>query len=114
MDDKQNNTTMPASASDVEQNKMMAILAYILFFVPLLAAKDSPFAKYHANQGLILFLFGIVGNVIGAVLSVIVIGLCISAIVNIVWLVYAVLGIINAANGQMKPLPGFGNLTLIK
>ena len=35
---------------DVEDNKVMAILAYIwiLFLVPLLAAKNSRFARYHA------------------------------------------------------------------
>lgn len=114
MEEQNNQPTNTAPASDVEQNKVMAILAYILFFVPLLAAKDSPFAKYHANQGLILFIFGIVGNVIGAILAVVVIGICITAVVNIVWLVYAILGIINAANGQMKPLPGFGTINLIK
>lgn len=30
---------------DIEKNKVMGILAYILFFVPLLAARDSKFAK---------------------------------------------------------------------
>lgn len=40
--------------ADVEQNKVMAILAYfgILVLIPILAAKDSKFARFHANQGL--------------------------------------------------------------
>ena len=42
--------------SDAQQNKVMGILAYLswLVIVPLLAAKESPFARYHTNQGLVL------------------------------------------------------------
>ena len=45
-------------SADIEQNKVMAVLAYIgpLVLVPILAAKDSKFAKFHANQGLTLFI----------------------------------------------------------
>ena len=41
---------------DIAQNKAMAILAYlgILVLIPIFAAKNSAFAKFHANQGLIL------------------------------------------------------------
>ena len=47
-----------SAAADAEQNKVFGILAYlgILCLIPLLAAKDSRFARYHANQGLVLFL----------------------------------------------------------
>jgi hypothetical protein len=41
--------------NNVLTNKVMAILAYIIFFIPLLAARDSHFAMYHANQGLSSF-----------------------------------------------------------
>ena len=49
-------------AKDVADNKAVAALSYIsiLFLVPLLLKKDSPFAKAHAKQGLILFLFEVV------------------------------------------------------
>lgn len=41
---------------DAEENKFVAALSYlgILFLVPLLAKKDSPFAQFHAKQGLVL------------------------------------------------------------
>ena len=41
---------------DVESNKAMAVLSYlgILVLVPLVGAKNSPFARFHTNQGLIL------------------------------------------------------------
>jgi hypothetical protein len=64
---------------DAEKNKIFGILAYLVFFVPLLAAKDSPYAKYHANQGLVLFLvwisLAIVLWVIGAIFSILPAGL---------------------------------------
>ena len=60
-------TPAPASAADptradIEQNKVFAILAYlgILFLVPLLAAPQSPFARYHTNQGIILFITSLI------------------------------------------------------
>ena len=41
-----------------ENDKIMGILAYvgILVVVPLFAGGNSKFVKYHANQGLVLFI----------------------------------------------------------
>jgi len=114
-----------ADPSDVEKNKIFAILAYlgILVLVPILAARQSPFARYHANQGLLLFLASLVlyfGGAIVWVMATFVVhflaclGMCVWPVVGIAVIVYAVIGIINAANGKMKPLPGFPEITLIK
>jgi len=50
--------SLNADALDIEHNKIFAVLAYIgiLFLVPLLAAPQSRFARYHTNQGIVLFL----------------------------------------------------------
>lgn len=92
--------------ADVEKNKVFAILAYLglLFLVPLLAAKDSPFAMYHANQGLLLFIMSLVLGFIPFV----------NIVAFIVILIFMIMGIINAANGLMKPLPLIGGIKLIK
>jgi uncharacterized membrane protein len=107
--------------ADVEKNKVMAILAYVgfLVLVPILAAKESPFAKYHANQGLVLCLGGIAVAIVSGILSLIpFVGFCavcgLFPALSIAWLVFAILGILNAVNGQMKPLPLFPSITLIK
>ena len=44
--------------ADIESNKVYALLSYIgiLFLVPIIAAPKSKFARYHANQGLTLFI----------------------------------------------------------
>ena len=102
-----------ADPTDAEQNKIMAVLAYILFLIPLLAARESRFAMFHANQGLVLFLFGVAVNIVGSVVPFI--GwLLILPIGNLMWLVLAIMGIINAAGGKMKPLPLIGGFTLLK
>ena len=96
---------------DIEKNKVMGLLAYILFFIPLLAAKDSPFARYHANQGLVLFLAAILSSVI---LIIPILGWIIAPILSIVITVLAVIGIINALNGKAKELPMIGKFKILK
>lgn len=103
--------------NDISNNKVMAILAYfgILVLVPLLAAKESPFARFHANQGLVLFVASIICWIVAAVLSSISswLGL-IGTILYIVIGVLAIIGIINAATGKAKQLPLIGGIQLIK
>lgn len=55
------------NSEDVQNNKVMGILAYfgILFLIPLLAAKDSQYARFHTNQGIVLFIFSVALNIIG-------------------------------------------------
>ena len=98
---------------DAEDNKIMGILAYlwILFLVPYLTGKESPFAKFHANQGCILFLVEIVAWVF---LFIPFIGWLISFVLFIGCLVLAIMGIINALNGEMKELPIIGKYTILK
>ncbi len=102
-----------SSAEDINENKTMAILAYILFFVPLLAARESKFAMYHANQGLVLFLAAMAVNLIGSLIPVI--GwFFIVLLGNLAAIVLAVLGIVNAYRGEAKPLPLVGWIKIIK
>ena len=101
----------------------MAILAYIgiLVLIPIFAAKDSPYARYHANQGLVLLLAAVIYSVAYFILSAILmlISLYLSIIVtllglvSIAFLVFMILGIVNAATGQKKPLPLIGKITLL-
>ena len=104
-------TTSEYDAQDIEKNKVMAVLAHILFFIPLLAAKDSKFARFHTNQGLVLFLGGIIASVV-AVIPVI--GWIVAPIAGLVITVLAVIGIINALNGRAKELPVIGKFKILK
>lgn len=98
--------------ADVDRNKGMAIVAYILFFIPLLAAKDSKYAMYHANQGLTLFLTAVAVNIVLGIIPIL--GWILLPFANLAVLVLAILGIIAAAQGQVKRLPVIGQYTLLK
>jgi len=110
-------TAAPRSSSrDAEQNKGMAVIAYILFFIPLLTGdhKKSHFVMYHTNQGLVLFLFSVGGWIVSSILMLILIGFLLGLLVSIASLVFFIIGIINALNGRMNPLPIIGKFTIIK
>ena len=110
--------------ADVEKNKAMGVLAYlgILVLIPIFAAKDSPFARYHANQGLLLCISAIIYGVAYSILSSIILAISwrlyflvsILGLVGIVFAVLCVIGIINAMNGKAKELPFIGKYKILK
>ncbi|HEY4329987.1 MAG TPA: zinc ribbon domain-containing protein [Phycisphaerae bacterium] len=107
--------------ADVEKNKVMALLSYIsiLWLVPLLAAKDSPFAKFHCNQGILLSICGFCTGMVMAIGGMIpFVNICIMCILGPILLItiltFAIIGILNALNGKMKPLPFFPVVTWVK
>lgn len=110
--------TPGTESSDVEKNKAMAIIGYIipiLFFIPLLSeeSKKSPYAKLHANQQLNLLISWIVVNFVGGFIPVL--GwFLILPIGSIILIVLMIMGIINAAKGEMKKLPIIGGFEIIK
>jgi uncharacterized membrane protein len=116
--------SLEVTAEDAEKNKIFGILAYlgILCLVPVLAAKDSPFAKYHANQGLVLFILEIVIWIALYVFSIFLAMLpgilgFMNVILGLVYLgplVLLIIGIINAAAGKCVPLPVIGGIKLLK
>jgi len=91
------------------KNITMAIVAYILFFVPLLTgdAKKDTFVKYHTKQGLVLFLLAVLINVIGWTIPFY-FWYSISWLLSLSTLVLLVIGISNAAAGKEQPLPLIG------
>ena len=112
-------------AADVQQNKVMAVLAYfgILVLIPIFSAKNSRFARFHANQGLVLWLAGIVWSIATSILNTVVAAIsyelaavvsALLSLVSLVFLVFAILGIINACKGEEKELPLIGQFRLLK
>ena len=99
------------SEQDIADNKVIAALAYIIFFLPLIAAQGSKFARYHANQALVLFLLGVANFIIG---SVPILGWMISVFLSLFIFVLAIIGIVNALGGKAKPLPLIGGIKIIK
>lgn len=113
-------TTDAYDPEDVSKNKGMAILAYLswLVLIPLLCAKESRFARFHCNQGLLLSIVEtIAGIIIGALARIPLIGWVFAvagALVEVVMFVMLIIGIVNAANGRAKELPVIGSITLLK
>ena len=98
---------------DIEDNKAIAALAYLLFFLPLVAAPNSAYGKFHANQGLILLLLSLAISVVGGIIPFI--GwFIIAPIGGLLCLVLFILGVINALNGTEKELPIIGTIKIIK
>ncbi len=109
--------------ADINENKNAATIAVIppLFWVPLVSnSKDSPFAKFYANQGLILLIAYFVLEFVNAIMHALLknvpvlpglIGLIctVAPTAAFIYLLIAVL------NGKAKPIPFIGTLfTLLK
>ena len=118
-------TTADFDKADIEQNKVMGILAYLfwLVLIPIFAAPKSKFARFHANQGLVLAITETAWWIVTGVVSSILYNISwtlgslfgtLLGLVNLVFLVMLFLGIINATNGRAKELPVIGKFKILK
>jgi uncharacterized membrane protein len=93
------------ASGNKEKNTGMAVVAYLLFFVPLLTdAKDDPFVKFHVKQGLLVFILAVIAQLLNLTMVLMPVGL----LVMIGVLVLVVLGIMHALNGEQEELPLIG------
>ncbi len=100
-----------ADPVDVEKHKTMAVLAYFIFFLPLITdAKDSPFAKFHVNQSFVLLLGSFVLLLVNAIPLL---GQLIWFVGAIAIFVFWIMGMVNASKGEMKELPLIGGIHLL-
>ena len=104
---------------DVAAHRWIAAIAYLgpLVLVALLLGRQSRFARYHLNQGLVFAITWIVLWVVGLITDVLlglipfvgwIIAACIPLTLFIGWVILAVTGVLNAVNGRVRPLPGIG------
>jgi uncharacterized membrane protein len=100
------------SAEDIEKNKAMAALAYIIFFLPLIACPDSRFGRFHANQGLLLVIVNVGGSIILGCIPIL--GWFLLPFFYIAVVVFVIMGLINGFNGLAKRLPLFGKFDILK
>lgn len=125
---RNNNVPTGCDDDDVQSNKVMAVLAYIgiLVLIPVFMAKDSKYARFHSSQGLTLLIFdfayliatAIIKGILGAVLpwSMFGVYMIISTILSlgtIFFLVLAIMGIVNAVQGNEKELPIIGQIDIL-
>lgn len=129
-------TTAQYHPQDIQDNKAMGVLSYIglLWLVPMFAAKQSPFARFHVKQGFLVVCTQMVFEILSLILTLAIktpvkaLGYTIGyttpgILIFILWIIrlaiwaMAVLGIVNAAQGKAKELPFIGktasNLTFL-
>lgn len=97
---------------DIEKNKTMAGLAYLLFFLPLITCPESGYAKFHANQALLLWIAGIAGTVILGIIPII--GWMLIPVFGIGVLILGIMGLVNGFGGKAKRLPLIGKFDILK
>ena len=117
-------TTAEFDANDINNNKGMGILAYFgpLCFIPIFASKDSKFARFHANQGLVLLIACVAWAIASGIINAILLAISwrlyfltsIISLLSVVFAVLAIIGIVNAANGKAKELPIIGKFKILK
>lgn len=140
---KFNNTkdfTSEFDKTDIEQNKVMALLSYlsILVLVPIFGAPQSKFARFHANQGVVLLIVDIILGILNAILSAIILAIfvtkssyygytystvsgfglflngLVATIIYVAIGILSILGIVNAVKGKAKQLPIIGKFKILK
>ena len=110
--------------ADVQKNRLMAVLAYlgILVIIPIIVEPNSKFVRHHANQGIILLMTSIIYSAVMKVLAVLVgwvpiigsIILSLVSLIGVVLMIFIILGIVNAAQGNAKELPIIGKYRILK
>jgi len=117
-------TTAEFDINDINNNKGMGVLAYFgpLCFIPMFASKDSKFARFHANQGLVLLIACVAWAIASGIINAILLAISwrlyfltsIISFLSVVFAVLAIIGIVNAANGKAKELPVIGKFKILK
>lgn len=89
---------------EIEKGKTMAVVAYFIFFIPLLMDeyKTNKFVMFHTEQATVLFIF----NIIMTIVATITCG--IGGILYVASLILLIIGVMNAINGKVQPLPVIG------
>jgi uncharacterized membrane protein len=86
-------------------NTALAALSYLsaLFLLPLVFTPEDKFARFHAKQGLRLFLFSLLTDVIGGLTGI-------GWVLSLFRLFCIIKGISNAIQGKKEPLPFIGTI----
>ena len=85
----------------------MAAISYLGIFciIPLLFARESAFAQYHAKQGVILAVAGVVLRMVSDVLWRVPFGGALAVFLGMLLLVVSIQGIMKALRGEKFDLP---------
>ena len=90
-----------------EQINIMALISYLGFLclIPVLTKEKDEFARFHAKQGLVLF---ICEAATWMAVAVIPFFFFLANLIGIFWLVLSLIGIVNVIKNQKQELPAIG------
>lgn len=110
-----------ASHDELVQKKVICALAYlfgILFFLPLAVYPNDEFAKFHANQSLVILLISVIGGAAFGLLSMIpaigIVFAVLASVFSLVMLAACILGILGVVRLEKYELPVIGKFRIIK
>lgn len=105
---------------DIEENKAMAALAYIIAPIPYFVNKESKWVHYHAVQGMNLFIIYIILSLAVSILNSLIfwplsfIKVILRTVLSATGILFAIIGIVNVCNGEAKELPLINKFKIIK
>ena len=124
IEEKKVDNTGNSNQNDQSNTILFSILSYIgiLWLIPLLVEKNDKVVRFHVNQGIVLFIFDIIGSIAVGILSAIFVfipvisflGVVIASLFGILCFVLMIIGIVNAAYKSEKPLPIIGKFQILK
>lgn len=94
-----------ADIKEIEEGKVFAVISYlwILCIVALLVKKENKFAYFHARQGLVLFLIGVINVAVSMALPVI--SWLVTIPLSVALLICAIFGIVQSLMGNYARIP---------
>ncbi|PKB00351.1 putative membrane protein [Flavobacteriaceae bacterium MAR_2009_75] len=97
----------------IDEGKTIAIISYLTFIGLIVAylmnnSKNNEFAKFHIGQSVRIVIAGVANSVLSWFLPGSL--LIITKVIGMLLLVLIILGIVNAVNGKMQPLPVIGTV----
>ena len=105
---------------DINENKAMAALSYILAPIPYFLDNKSKWVRYHAIQGMNLLMIFLILSLILSIINNLFLGpfvfvaTILRTTLNVFGAIYAITGIVNVCNGEAKELPLINKFKLIK
>ena len=114
------NSSKKFDKKDIEENKAMAALSYIIAPVPYFIENKSKWVRYHAIQGMNFFIIFIVLSLTVSVINSLLLWpfpflkTLLRTALNVFTMIFAIIGIVNVCNGEAKELPLINKYKLIK
>lgn len=103
-----------------EMHKVLHMLAYlgILFFLPLVVDPKSEAGAFHANQGLVLLIFSLAGQVVFKLMEITLwflwpLTILLQSLYGLGMLILMIIGMVNAFKGEKKRLPVIGGTQIL-